>query len=59
MAGNEPLRTIPAIRVAIASADLCPCLGKREGVKTRINGTVAADLYEAQINLSEGRSSRK
>ena len=59
MAGNEPLRTIPAIRIVIAATDYCACLGERKCVEASINGGVAADLYEAQINLSEGRFSRK
>jgi hypothetical protein len=54
MAGNEPLRTIPAIGIAIAATDYCACLGERKCVETSINGGVAADLYEAQINLSGG-----
>jgi hypothetical protein len=54
VAGNEPLRTIPAIRIAIAATDYCACLGERKCVEASINGGVAADLYEAQINLSGG-----
>ena len=54
MAGNEPLRTIPAIRIAIAATGYCACLGERKCVEASINRGVAADLYEAQINLSGG-----
>src|SRR4030095_12766495 len=54
MAGNEPLRTIPAIRITIAATDYCACLGERKCIEASINGGIAADLYEAQINLSGG-----
>src|SRR5258706_11589649 len=54
MAGNEPLRAIPAIRIAVAAADHCACLGERKRVEASINGSVATELYEAQINLSGG-----
>ena len=54
MAGNEPLRTIPAIGIGIAATDHCACLGERKCVEASINGGVTTDLYEAQINLSGG-----
>ena len=52
MAGNEPLRTIPAIGIGIAATDHFACRGERKCVKASINGGVATDLYEAQINPS-------
>ncbi len=52
MARDEPLRTIPAIGIAIAAADRCACLGERKRVEAGINGRVAANLHDAQISLS-------
>ena len=54
MTGNEPLRTIPSVRLAIPATDYCACLGERKCVEASINGGIAANLYEAQINLSGG-----
>ena len=52
MAGNEPLRAIPAIGITIAATDHCACRGERKCVEASINGGVATNLYDAQINLS-------
>src|SRR5438067_13806239 len=50
VARNEPLLTVPAIGVGVASADLCPCLSKRGCVKTSINRPVATQLNGAQVH---------
>src|SRR5437867_3866209 len=54
MARDEPLRTVPAIGVGVAPADLCPCLGKREGVKPGIDRRVATKLNGAQVDRARG-----
>ena len=52
MAGDEPLRPIPAIGIGVPGVDHGSGSGKGEGVEPGIHRRIAADLQEAQVDLA-------
>lgn len=50
--GNEPFFTVPTVGVRVAAAGGLAIFGEGEGVKTCVQGGVAADLDVALVNAA-------
>lgn len=52
MVGDEPFFAVPTVGVRITTAGSLTVLGEGEGVKTCVQGGVAADLDVALVNAA-------